>query len=73
MNRFEIETRLDKEFLTVNEAGQILTMTDAGVIRKIGRGQLEGVNINPGGKNAVWRIRSRSVRKLLGLEDNIPA
>ncbi len=68
------ETRnlLDKELLTVSEVSSILRVSWVTAARMIGNG-LEGVNIGAKPSKAYWRIYSRSVKKILGIEEQIPA
>ena len=72
MDRNELNELLNKEFLTVREVMAALDVTRMTISRKVRLGQLDGVNINPGVKN-VWRIRPRSLKRLLGIDDQIPA
>jgi hypothetical protein len=70
MNIDELSERLMSEpLLTVEEVGRILRVDRATAAKMIGHG-LEGINVGRGTKNSYWRITSRSVRRLLGLEDN---
>lgn len=73
MNISEIMEILGKEFVTPKEVAKILGVTTVTVNRKIESEQLEGVDLNPGGKNPTWRVRSRSVKRMLGIDDQIPA
>lgn len=70
MNREEIDKLLAAEFVTVADVQRILDLSATPIIRKIESGELEGVNIAPKSGRATWRIRSRSVKKLLGLEED---
>lgn len=71
MDGAELAKVLREEFMTASEAAHALGVDRMTITRKIRDGVLEAVNINPGG-NSVWRVRSRSVKKLLGIEEETP-
>jgi Helix-turn-helix domain len=71
LNKQEMNQLLSKEFLTVPEVQAALGLAAQTVIRKINDGILEGVDLAPGKSRANWRIRSSSVKELLGIQEPI--
>jgi len=69
LNKQEMNQLLSKELLTVPEVQAALELAAQTVIRKINEGILEGVNLAPGRGKANWRIRSSSVKELLGIKE----
>lgn len=72
MNSQELKERLSKEYITVNDVAEILEISVNTVCRRIWDGKLDAFNINPGGR-ATWRVRSSSLKKLMGIEDSVAA
>lgn len=72
MNKEQMEYLLSKELLTVPEVRAMLGLSNVTVTRMIGI-NLEGVDLSTSDKKANWRIRSRSVRKLLGMDEVVTA
>jgi len=71
LNKQEMNQLLSKEFLTVPEVQAALGLAAQTVIRKINEGILEGVDLAPGKSRANWRIRSSSLKELLGMKEPI--
>lgn len=58
----------EKEFLTSEEAAQILRVTRATVMNMIKRGQLKGKKVGSGGVSSPWRIPKKDVIEYVELE-----
>jgi transposase len=72
VNAEEIRTKLSQEFLSVTDVAEILGVDYVSVVRWYDAGHLEGVNIAPPSssrRKRLLRIKSRSVQKLLGIDD----
>ncbi len=72
MDSTELRKILRKELLTIPEVQEILGLSWVTVSRMIGS-KLEGINLGNSPNKANWRIRSSSVKRLLGIEDEVPA
>jgi len=76
MNKREMDELLSKEILTVYEVEQILRLSSQTIIQKIKKGEIEAFSTSPrSGDKQTWRIWSRSVKKIMGIENDevVPA
>lgn len=72
MKQEEIEQKLEKAFLTIKEVMEILEVSRGHVYNLMDVGKLEAIDISAGSQiNSMFRIKSSSVRKLLGLDKKI--
>ena len=60
----------EQEYLTTQEAADILKVTPQTVMNMIRRGQIRGKKVGSGGISSPWRISKREIIKYLDLEED---
>jgi excisionase family DNA binding protein len=60
---------VEKEYLTSQEAAEILRVTPATVMNMIKRGQLRGRKVGIAGRSSPWRIYKEDVMKYIELAE----
>jgi hypothetical protein len=73
MDKQGMDELLSKEFLTVPEVMQLFGISQATVGNKIRKGHFEAFNMAPNEGRPVWRIWTRSLKKLMGIDEQVPA
>jgi hypothetical protein len=73
VNKQEMDNLLSKELLTVPDVMRLLQVSYSTVYNRIMDCTLEAFNANPDAGRSHWRIWTRSVKKLMGIDEQIPA
>lgn len=69
MNEQEVRNVLSSVLVNADVAGAILGIHEATVYRWITNGILDGIKVTqPGAKRTTYKVKSASIRKILGME-----
>jgi predicted site-specific integrase-resolvase len=73
MNIADLNEALSNDFVTVEDVSRALGLARNTIGIKIKNGQIEAVNLSPSSRHPRWLIRSSSVKRLLGIDEQVPA